>query len=113
MKLNIHERLVALNILPKEGNFVTLKIMRKLRENLSFNEEEIMKNEMIIDKVNGNVSWKNFDNDGKPILYEKEIEMGEKTSELIVEALKNLDKEKKLSEMHFSLWEKFVENKGG
>ena len=36
LKLSVYERLVLLNILPKEGNFITLKIIRQLREDLSF-----------------------------------------------------------------------------
>lgn len=41
MKLNIWERLKLLEILPNEGNRLNLKIMRKLRESLSFSEEEL------------------------------------------------------------------------
>jgi len=40
MKLSVFERLNCLSILPVEGSFFTLKIMRKLREDLSFSEEE-------------------------------------------------------------------------
>jgi len=41
MKLNMWERLKLLEILPSEGNRLNLKIMRKLRESLSFSEEEL------------------------------------------------------------------------
>ncbi len=41
--LNILERLKLLEILPSEGNYATLKIMRKLRETLSLSEEEFKK----------------------------------------------------------------------
>ncbi|KKL25025.1 hypothetical protein LCGC14_2409420, partial [marine sediment metagenome] len=40
MKLTIPERLVLVTILPAEGDYTTLKLVRKLRESLSFTEEE-------------------------------------------------------------------------
>lgn len=43
MKLNMAERLRLLEILPNEGNRMNLKILRKLRETLSFSEAEIKK----------------------------------------------------------------------
>lgn len=43
MKLNMMERLKLLEILPNEGNRLNLKIVRKLRESLSFSEEELKK----------------------------------------------------------------------
>jgi len=39
--LNLGERFALLGILPQEGNFATLKVVRKLRENLSLTEEEM------------------------------------------------------------------------
>lgn len=41
MELNIMERVKLLETLPPEGDILTLKILRKLRETLSFNEEEL------------------------------------------------------------------------
>ena len=35
MELSVYDRLILLNILPKEGDFTTLKIVRKLREDLT------------------------------------------------------------------------------
>ena len=40
-KLNMGERFVLLNNLPKEGDLVTFKILRKLRETLAPSETEI------------------------------------------------------------------------
>jgi len=40
-KLTMSERFVLLNTLPREGDLVTFKILRKLRETLSPSEEEI------------------------------------------------------------------------
>ena len=41
MELNIMERLKLLEALPPQGDLLTLKILRKLREALSFSEEEL------------------------------------------------------------------------
>ncbi len=41
-------------------------------------------------------------------LQEKEVEIGEKATDIIVEALKKLDETKKLEQRHLSLYEKFI-----
>jgi len=41
MELTTVERLKLLEVLPTQENILTLKIVRKLRETLSFNEEEL------------------------------------------------------------------------
>lgn len=104
-ELTVLERLILLNVLPKEGDFTTLKLLRKLRENLSFDEEE--------HKV------LNFVQDGDQITWSvpaaakvvKRIQIGEKQHDLIHDALKKLNDEKKLTEQHLTLYEKFVASK--
>jgi len=94
------ERLVLLSILPKEGDFTNLKIIRKLRESLSFSEEE---NKKLNFKqgAGGIINW--------DANFEKDIHTGEKANDVIVEALKALNDQKKLTNDHYSLYEKFVE----
>jgi hypothetical protein len=101
MKLDTKERLVLLAILPKEGDFTTLKIVRKLREDLSFTEDEhaVLKFDY---QENGSVKW-NLEGDKF-----KEIEIGEKATDLIVEALKKLNTDRKLTDDHFQLYGKFI-----
>jgi hypothetical protein len=101
MELTVLERLILLSVLPKEGDFTTLKIVRKLREDLSFTEEEHAKLNFQTQE-NGGVAWK-MEGD-----IPREIKIGEKASDIIVEVLKKLNTEKKLTENHFSLYEKFV-----
>ena len=100
MKLNVFERLILLQVLPKEGNFVTLKIMRDLRMALAPSQEEI--NEFEIKQEGEQVLW---NTKGKE---EREIKIGEKATDIIIESLKKLNEEKKLTDQHFSLYEKFV-----
>ena len=40
MELSIKERLLLSGVLPQQGNIATLKIVRQLKEDLSFSEEE-------------------------------------------------------------------------
>jgi hypothetical protein len=100
MILSVFDRLILLNIMPKEGDITMLKIISKLKDNLSFSEEEHkalqFKNE------DGQIMWKE-DADIK-----KDIEIGEKATDIIVEALKKLNKEKKLTEQHIPLYERFI-----
>lgn len=102
-ELTVIERLVLLNILPKEGDFTTIKLVRKLRENLSFDEDEHKKLNFVQD--GDQVRW------NVEALVNKRIAIGEKQADIIHAALKKLNDEKKLTNEHFSLYEKFVENR--
>ena len=98
MKLSLAERFAIQKSLPKEGSFTTLKILNSLRMSLAPSEEEIK--EYNIREEDGRIYWTE--------LEEKEIEIGEKATDLIVEALKTLDKSNKLTNEHFTIYEKFV-----
>jgi len=100
MELGVGERLVLLSVIPQEGNFTTLKVIRRLRESLSFSEEEHKQYKFV--QQENIVTW-----DDK-VEQVKEIELGEKATDIIVGALKDLDRQKKLKDEHFSLYEKFV-----
>lgn len=103
MKLTVLERLTLLGSLPEKGDFTTLRIVRKLREDLSFAEEEHERLEL--KQQDGRISWNPVvDGDGK------EVEIGEKANDVVVESLKKLDKEKQLTAQHISLCEKFLKD---
>lgn len=99
MKLTVIERLLALSLLPTEGDFTTIKLIRQAREALSFNEEEHKKLQ--------------FRQEGEQTLWNqieivKDIPLGDLVTELIKTELKKLDDEKKLTNDHFSVYEKFM-----
>jgi len=100
MNMSVLERLVALSILPKEGDYATLKILTSLRLSLSFTEEEMKAWEITTNPENGRTSWKED--------AEVEIPIGEKATDIIVDALKKLNHEKKLMAEGMSLYEKFI-----
>lgn len=112
MKLNVHDRLMTLTILPKEGSLTNLKLIRKARENLSFDDEELKLMNLREEEVDGNIvtKWDEVDKKTKkPLVLEKEIDLGETVTGLIVDTLLRLDKEEKLSEDMLSIYEKFIE----
>ena len=99
MILNVLDRVTLLGVLPEQGDFVTLKIVRQLRESLSFTEEELR--ELKITQSEDRINWNPSADKGK------EIQIGEKATDIIVGALKQLNDQKKLTQQHYDLYEKF------
>lgn len=102
ISLNILERIVVLGILPSENDIITMKIIRKLKEDVGFTEDEIIKWNIKLNE--GNITWNAGENS-----VEREYDFGIKSIEIISNALKELDKKKKITERHLSLYDKFVE----
>jgi len=104
MKFSVLQRLILLDLFPTEGDFRTLRIIRDLKYNLAFSEEDLkaIKFEHLPD---GRMKWT-----GK--LDDKDIPIGEITQEVIKERLIFLEKEKKLTIDSLSLYEKFVLKQG-
>jgi len=103
MKLNLMERLMAIQILPKEGSFATLKITRDLQDVLAPSEAEYKEFEVVQDGES--TKWNEKGRE------DRDVEVGEKANDLIVEALNKLDEEKKLTAQFLSLYEKFCVKK--
>jgi len=101
MKLNVPERLLLLNLLPATGDITSIKLLRKAKEELSFDEKE--------NKDFG------FVQDGEMLRWnsdmgnvEKDVTIGEIITELIRKKLKKMNEEKELTEQHISIYEKFI-----
>jgi len=102
MELQIQERLLLLGLLPREGDYVGLRELRRAKENLSLTPDE----------------WKEFDaryEDGKLFWnqekaggYLADIPLTEYVTGLIQEELRTKNKQKKLQENELSLYVKFV-----
>lgn len=131
MKITVFERIQLQNLLPAEGDFITLKLVRKLKETLAFSEKEIadieFKNHWKCGACNttevstatpkcsscgnymvpsGMVNW----DEAKALDTIKDVHMGRTMHDLCRSALKKLSEEKKLTEQHMSIYEKFVED---
>jgi len=100
MLLSIPERIVLFGILPEKENFVTMKLIKDLRSNLTLSEEDIKEGEITTSEDGNQILWKKH--------IERDIPIGEKATDIIVEALKKLDSEKALEDRHMALWEKFI-----
>jgi len=101
MKLEILDRINLLNILPAEGNIVTLRIVNELRGSLSFSEKELADGK-INQSAEGHITW-----DAASGVV-KDVKIGDTARDIIKGALKKLDEEKKLTAQLVPLWDKFV-----
>jgi hypothetical protein len=100
MKLTVLERLYLLALLPQKEEISVLKIIRDLKNSLSLTEEEYKEFDV---KVEGGITRWN-----EKGLEEREISIGEVATKVCVNALKEADKQKLLTEQHISLYDKFV-----
>jgi hypothetical protein len=109
MNLSVRERLILGVILPAQGDFTTLKLVRKLREDLSFSEDE---HKLLKFRDNPEKTATMWDMEGERVVGDKEFTIGEKATDVIVVVLKALNDAKppKLTMDHMSLYEKFIES---
>lgn len=102
MNLTIRERIILLSILPKEGNYAMLKILTNLRMSLAFTEEEVKEWNVVTDPDTWQTTW------NKDAVGTVEIPIGEKATDIIVDAFKKLNKQNKLVEEMIDTYERFV-----
>lgn len=107
MKLGLQERIALLNILPAEGNVITLKIVNDLRREASFSEEElgVGKIKSVVADGQVRVTW-----DEDVDFPEKNVNIGPAAKEIVVKVLKRLDAEQKMTVSFLPLWDKFCVN---
>jgi hypothetical protein len=104
--LKISERFALLTVLPDKGNFLDMRVVAKLREELNLRDNEIELFEVKpIEGVSGGITWNKKKDRGVNITF------GERAMDIIVGALKNLNEDSLLEERHITLYEMFVENK--
>jgi hypothetical protein len=101
MFLNVKQRLLLLNILPDEANYITLKIIREQQSLLSFSNEELQRLKV---KREGDVyTWdESLD---EPV----EIEINESARGIIKLAFRQLDQQGQLKVEFLPLYEHFIE----
>jgi len=101
MILSIKERLVLNMVMEQQaGRFDTLKLIRKLREDLSFSEPEIKEINLRSE-------------DGAGFRWDKEVEKDIPIGDVVMAAIKKqfqkLDREERLMEDHMDIYTKFME----
>jgi hypothetical protein len=103
MELNLKERIVLLNVLPRQGDMATVRIVRDLQNSLAPSEDEFK--EFEIKQEGTQYSW------NEKGMAPKEIKIGARARQIVVDALTTMDKAKQLTADHLSVYEKFVEAK--
>lgn len=99
MKLDIIQRILIFSVLPKEGTLLTMKTLKQLKDKVIFSEEEIKKFNLRIE--DNKYLWDLDKNE--PV----DIEITEEESKLVVEGIKDLDKQGKITEDFLELCELF------
>jgi hypothetical protein len=101
MKLSIVERLRLLEILPQQGDIGTLKIVRRLRETLSFSEEEVLEKGIVASVDGDKIRYKWDTEKEKPSVFEfKPVSF-----KIITDALKQANHRRQLPEQLISIYE--------
>ena len=99
MLLTIADRFLLMAALPPQGDFSTVKIVRLLREKLTFKESEHDDYKIVIG-TGGTVTWDESKDAGVT------IDLTPMETKMVVDALQKLDTEKKLTIQHVPLYEK-------
>lgn len=104
-KLTVKQRIDLQSILPQQGDFTTTKMVRLLREELSFSQEEhdVLK---FKHRPDGSVEW----NAPAAENYLKEVEIPETIVIVIKEILEKANAAKQITEAHLDFYELFIEN---
>jgi len=103
MKLTFLERMMILNLLPETGTFVSLKVIRVLREALVPTADEVKELSVVENTETGQVTWDSTKD------FPKEVEVGEIASGIIEKKLKEMDKAEELTLNHESIYKIFVD----
>jgi alpha-tubulin suppressor-like RCC1 family protein len=106
MELTIKERIIILGLLPRETNFSTLKVVRDVENEIGFSETDLKTFEIVTegDSIKWNAAL-------EAAMSPKDCKMGDRAYEIIKQAIKKLDDSNMLTKDHFSLYEKFVQEK--
>ena len=108
MKLEVHERLALLQLLPASGDYAALKTIRRAKEMITFTPKELefygIKPGVGPDGK-PTTAW----NSQKAKEQIKDIPIDEFTTNIIRTELAKLEMDKNLNEQTMSLYEKFVD----
>ena len=102
VELTVKQRINLQSILPAQGDFLTMKMLRVLREDLSFSqkEHELLKFKQHPD---GSVEW-----DSKAASKKKTVEIPETIVNSVKEILERANAAKKITEAHLDFYEMFM-----
>ena len=107
MKLEVHERIALLQLLPMEGGYAGLKATRRAKEMISFDKEEIDFYEIVSGVGPEGKPFTNW-SPTKAMEQIKDVPVDEYITDLIRKKLSELETKGQLNEQTISLYEKFV-----
>jgi hypothetical protein len=103
MLLTVLDRILLLNALPERGDITTVRLVRQLREDLSFSDAE--HTALKIEQIGESIRW---DLDAAKTA-DKDIPVSGKQASLITATLEKLNTDKQLTAGFVGLYDKFVE----
>lgn len=111
-KLSLKDRGNLLDLLPREGNIVTLRIIRELQDKLGFSEAEIADYQITLAELGTSGKFRTTwnENGAKAI---KCVKIGPQAEKIIVERLESLSEKRMLPIQWLDLYERFVEKSNG
>ena len=104
IEMNLKERLVLLGILPRKGDFLSLKLVMDLDNKIGFKAEDFEKY-----KITQNEHGILWNEEGSKAVFKYDLLA--KEIELISKSLEELNGKNELTFDHFSLYEKIVGGK--
>lgn len=105
MKLEVHERIGIINMLPKQSDYVGLQALRVAKEIISFNPEE---QEFFELKIGDDGLW--HWNGTKASERVADLPIEKYVVEIIREKLADMNSKGELTDQYISLYEKFIIN---
>jgi hypothetical protein len=103
MNLTVLERIKLLESLPLHGDIGKMRAVRQLREALEPDKFDAEKGLKIIDNGDGTMSFDWGDTD-----WSRDIELSPVMIAVVVETLRDLNKEEQLTAEHLTLYDKFI-----
>ena len=101
MLLGIRDRIILLQVLPRQGNVTNLRIIRDLEKEMGFTEAELIT--LKLETGERGVKW------DKECEFEKDVAIGDVAAKIIHDAFVQLDKSNLLALEHLEVYDKFVE----
>jgi hypothetical protein len=103
VNLTLRERIILLGVLQKEGDVLTQRIIRALRDRLGVSDEDWKTYSITtVPEIPGAVKWDVTKDTGV------EYELGDKSVDVIKQSLLEMDKQKKVNDEMLSLFDKFI-----
>jgi len=103
MELGILDRLVLLQVVPKQGDITTIKLVQDFISECGFSEEELEEYK-IGETAQGGAKW----DDPEDNPYTKDVSIGDRLFRMIKKEFQNLNKKKQLQLSHIKVYDKFI-----